>query len=186
MGNRRFCFKNGSRSAYISCDQGRTDKYEKRSAQSDLIFNMDLTHWTEPILSFYWRADIYSNNGFGEVYVRDIDQRPYRISGEKEFSSSTTWRESRLPLSDFSGRPVDIIFHWENIETSYDEYVNTGFCIDDVALYGRYSEKPVIEKPVFSSYQGDSVINVNQSFSYTITTWSAENKGITITAQDLP
>ncbi|KPA16654.1 hypothetical protein MHK_003127, partial [Candidatus Magnetomorum sp. HK-1] len=62
-------------------------------------------------------------------------------------------------------------------------YYDEGLYIDDVEISGVYSQKPLIERPMFTSkpeLMSNMVVKTTEYFVYTVTTFDANNDLVNI------
>ncbi|MBK6967194.1 MAG: hypothetical protein IPH20_25690 [Bacteroidales bacterium] len=122
----------GSKGLYISNDNGVTNAYTITVAQTgtDASFRVNLSGLTAASLTFDWKANGEVNYDYGEVYI-NTGAGDVRISGTKEFNSTTAFANRRISLSPYVGGNVTIKFRWVN-----DASTGTAppFAVDNVTV----------------------------------------------------
>jgi len=145
---------------------------------------IDLTHIDHPVLQFEWFSP--TNDGYGEVFIRDMDGSLKRVSDLEELQENASWKNKRIDLEKFKGKEITLIFQWVNQRVT--KYFQTGCCIDNIEIIGNYTESPVKDAPIFISHPDhvNTVIGINESFSYTISTIDMNNDPVQVTCLGCP
>ena len=121
----------GTQSAYTSNDGGTTAAYTNgTSSESWLSVDVDLSSYSEALLSFWWKCTGENNWDYGEVYINDGSD--HLVSGSKEFSGQGTWtQKTGIDISSYTGGSVTLKFMWKNDGSGGS---NPPFCVDDIEI----------------------------------------------------
>ena len=128
-------FHNGSKSAYISNDNGATASYRKNVASTSwLEKSVNLSGYSNISLSFYWKCLGQSGTvarDYGEVYVNNGSN--HLVSGLREFVGQPNWTQKTIDLSSYAGQTITLKFKWDNNSSAGDD---PPFCVDDILITG--------------------------------------------------
>nr|WP_321405310.1 GEVED domain-containing protein [uncultured Carboxylicivirga sp.] len=121
----------GSKSAYVSVDNGLTASYslESHDYSVDLVLPVNLKGFKSAQLDFAWMSDAKLYNEYGQVFI-DANN----ISSQ-QYANQTSWTTASIPInSSYLGNVSEIKFRmYKNYQTTG---ANPGFCVDDISLTG--------------------------------------------------
>jgi len=129
---------NGSKSAYISQDNGTTATYnEDAASESWLTRTVDLTGYIDANFSFYWKC-------VGERWIVWFDYGEFYINNDvlmseaKEFINNTNWIQKSFNLTPYAGGYLDLKFKW--INDGSQKNGDPAFCIDNLVITGTQTK----------------------------------------------